>query len=405
VRLAGCFLTSFLLLCFLRELGVSFWPAVLTGAVAMWAPYRNEIWLGLGLSEAIGAPFALLGLLCALWARRSRHPWCWDLSGWLALALAIGVKNTFAAVVPAAVFLRLAGTDPAWREGWRLHGRHALLLASALLLPVIHLVAYKLDPSPKVYGLSSFHIIDVLARFRSVCQGIGIDWIGLGIVTALVAVWCGRAQALSPGNDAAVLPFRLSNLLVAGGLLLVCGMGIYLPVNGLSGRYTIPAVWGLDLMLAGLWSVLALTPAGMWKRGSQVALAVGVAGILVANWGRQDKFAARARLFWETLEYVEGEAQTGSDLAWYGVRINKPPVLGTGEGLHFGWHLAWRGRGDLKVQLLDQNTKQRHCQADYAVTGEPIPPGGGWDLVREFRAPFWMNWKSHQCYLWKSSST
>src|SRR5207244_3165363 len=53
-----------------------------------------------------------------------------------------------------------------------------------------------------------------------------------------------------------------SRALLCALLLLVAGTAVYLPVTIISGRYAMPAVWGLDILLALLLAALAKLPAG-----------------------------------------------------------------------------------------------------------------------------------------------
>src|SRR5262249_12054111 len=108
VRLAWAVLSASLFLWLLAELRIPFAAAVLTTAVAMWNPYRNEIWLGLGLTEAFAMPYAIFSLICAVRAARSLRPWPWDMLGLLMALAALACKNTFVAVVPVQMFLRVA---------------------------------------------------------------------------------------------------------------------------------------------------------------------------------------------------------------------------------------------------------------------------------------------------------
>src|SRR5262249_18018083 len=100
-RLAWMVLAAGVLLWLLRARGIRGGAAVFTAAVAMWNPYRNEIWTSLTLSEGVAMPYALLGLVCAVRAARSPRPWKWDIAGAICVLAALGCKNTFAALVPA----------------------------------------------------------------------------------------------------------------------------------------------------------------------------------------------------------------------------------------------------------------------------------------------------------------
>src|SRR5262249_15055520 len=92
-RLVWCALATWMLLWLFAELDVPPLGALLVAALATWNPFRGEIWIGLGLTEAIAMPPALLGLVCAARAARSARPWPWDLAGVVCLLLCLGTKN------------------------------------------------------------------------------------------------------------------------------------------------------------------------------------------------------------------------------------------------------------------------------------------------------------------------
>jgi hypothetical protein len=191
-------------------------------------------------------------------------------------------------------------------------------------------------------------------------------------------------------------------------LLVLGGIAVYLPIPAMSGRYTMPAVWGLDLILAAFLSVLAEVPAVRWRRAAGIGLAAGLAIVAVANVGRQDKFAARADVLWQAVGVVERTAGPQTSVAWL-----SGPALNVEEGIHFRWHLLARGRGDVAVELFDeQGRSEVRCELPagsrerpegWAVTGVPQPPSGGpWALRQSFRHDYWAGRRHYECYLWSS---
>jgi hypothetical protein len=143
-RLVWCGFAAAMLLWLLLDLGVAPPAALLVGAVALWNPFRGEVWTSLTLAEGVAMPYALLALVCARRAAHGRRPWAWDLAGAACVLAALGCKNTFAALVPAQLFLRLAPDGMPLAQGWRKNRRPALLLCLTLLLPAAHFVYYKL---------------------------------------------------------------------------------------------------------------------------------------------------------------------------------------------------------------------------------------------------------------------
>src|SRR5262245_4799870 len=120
-RFCWCVLAAGMLLWLFRELGIPPVAALLAGAVAMWNPYRNEIWMSLTLSEGVAMPYALFALIAARKASLCDRPLWWDVGGVLCVLLALGCKNTFAALVPAQIALRFLPEGTSLRDAWRNH--------------------------------------------------------------------------------------------------------------------------------------------------------------------------------------------------------------------------------------------------------------------------------------------
>lgn len=395
-RLLWLALATGTLLWLFRELGIRPVAALLTAALAMWNPYRSEIWTSLTLSEGVAMPYALGGLICAIRAARSRRPWPWDLAGALCVLAALGCKNTFAALVPAQLLLRLTADGSGLRTGWRLHGWRACCLLLPLLLPVGHFIYFKLHWHPGQYetGLSGAQVIRMLGAVQG---ALSLDFLLPGLIALVAAL--GASGLLSS------VWHEYRDACRAGLVLLVSGIAIYLPLSAMSGRYSMPAVWGADMILAALLSSLPAVPALGWKRAAYGLLAGGLVAVMVSNLGKQQKFAARANLLWQALEYVEHVVPAGSCIAWEDSR-----ELNREEGIHFCWHLQRRGRPDLAVRLIDQagqrleriELKSAPEPPAFLITGRPQPsPTGAWQTVQEFNTRFWMGQKSYTCYLWK----
>jgi hypothetical protein len=401
-RLVWCGLATLMLLWLMAELGMAPPAALAAAAVAMWNPYRNEIWTSLTLSEGVAMPYALLALVCACRAPRARRPWAWDVVGMLSVLAALGCKNTFAALVPPQMFLRLAPDRMSLREGWRTHGRRALLLGLTLLAPLIHFVYFKRHWHPGQYTTNGASLAQLGRSLSGLFGAISGDLIGPGLALAVAAQVIALRRSWLP----AWLE-RHRAALGAGALLVVGGVALYLPMGGMSGRYAMPAVWGLDLAIAALLSGLVGLDRSRWARLARVALTLGLAGVMVASVGRQQKFAARARVLWEALEYVQRQAPPNAHVAWI-----SGDGLGNGlnveEGIHFQWHLAARGRGDVRVGLYDAHGKPLsrpevpalHDSPALAISGGPQSPhAGGWEPSQRFVATAWGGLRHSECYL------
>jgi hypothetical protein len=153
-----------------------------------------------------------------------------------------------------------------------------------------------------------------------------------------------------------------------GLLLLLSGFAVYLPVAIMCGRYTMPAVWGVDVLFAILLGRFMTLPPSWPKRVAWAAVGVGMAALVVAGAGRQEKVAARSRMLWQLLDRVEKAAPHGAVAEWVS-GSGEVGELNAEEGIHFYWHLLHRGRADVRVRLVD-------------VTGQPVqrvelppPPG------------------------------
>ena len=396
----------------LRELRVRPLAALAAVALTMWNPYRNEIWTSLTLGEGVAMPYALLGLACAVRAGRSGRPLGWDLLGAACVLAALGCKNTFAALVPAQMFLRLAPDGQLTWEAWRRRGPAALLLSLTLLLPVGHFIYFKTHWHPGQYtpgGPSAAQ----LGRYLVALQGaVSLEYIGLGVVLSLVALaayqrslWAGGSRVVALGAALWRTAGRCRAALGAAALLLLAGVAVYLPMDAISGRYTMPAVWGLDIALAVLLSGVAALPRSGWKTAACAALAVGLAVTAGANVGKQLKFAARSRVLWDALAYVERTAPPGASIAW--ISSDVPAAadsLNPEEGVHFEWHLHARGRTDLHVVVCDEKGKpvaRREAAGldeppTLLLSGQPEVQqpnalGADWQDVRRFRKTYWCN--------------
>ena len=164
---------------------------------------------------------------------------------------------------------------------------------------------------------------------------------------------------------------------------------------------------GADLWIAALLSALAAAPASALRRTAYALLGVGLIAVAAESLGSQDKFAARANLLWQALEFVEGTASRGDTLAWMG-----GPDLNVEEGIHFSWHLRGRGREDLSVQLLDaegRTVSRPEVQpsthsASLLITGAAaLRPGMEWHLRKTFTASYWGGWRTQSCSVWSKS--
>lgn len=399
-RLLWCALAAGVLLWLLRELRVPAPAALFATAAALWNPYRSEIWTSLTLSEAVAMPYALFALVAARKAACANRPVWWDVAGMSAALVALGCKNTFAAIVPAQVALRMLSDDLSLREAWRKHGFRALALAGTLALPVAHFIYFKLNWHPGQYrppGPSIAQFGRVLSALKG---GMGLDFLGAGTVLALLVA--AREWSLARECRAAV---------VCGALVAVCGAVVYLPMDDMSGRYTMPAVWGLDVLFAVLVAGLLKAPAGRTRVLALVALSVGLVALLSANVLRQEKVAARARMLWQVVHHLEATAPHGAGVMWVSGDSARG-ALNAEEGIHVQWHLARRGRSDIRIALCDANEQPLERvelgapagEFQWRLSGTGTSPVSGWEPYRSVAEVYQFDRKRYDCHISRRSA-
>jgi len=253
------------------------------------------------------------------------------------------------------------------------------------------------------------------ARYLNALKGaISLDFMGVGIALVLFAFLArGSLRDLWRNHSSAV---------VAALLLLCGGTALYVQMDGISGRYTMPAVWGLDILIAIILTEALAQPSLWWKRATVGAFAVGLVAVAGANLGRQQKFAARADMLWQTLEGLERQPPAGSmAIAWIsenaastgGKAAYTSPITGLNieEGIHFDWHLRARGH-PRAVQLFDETGQARErVEITAAAGGEPAilvtafdePPadfGPGWEKKESFETVYALGKKRYRCSVW-----
>lgn len=396
-RFLWCALAAAALLWLLAELGAHPAAALLAGALAMWNPYRNEIWTSLTLSEGVAMPYALAALAAARRAATSPRPLRWELAAALGVLVALGCKNTFAALVPVQILLRMWPDGLTVREAWKRNGWRSLALGAPLLLPAAHFVYFKLHWHPGQYETHGPTAAQ-LGRLLSGLKGaLSLEFTAAGLALAALAVWKSRRE--SPG---VAVP---GPALVAALLLVAAGVVVYLPMSMMSGRYTMPAVWGLDILVALLLTALVALPLTAWKKAAFAGVCAGLAVVAVAGIGKQERFAARAKMLWDVVHYVEATAPEGASVAWLSGDSTKGG-LNVEEGIHFRWHLLHRGRGDVAVGLFDERgaplvrteLPPLPGPPEFALFGTVADPPG-WEAERTFGAGYWLGRRRYDCRL------
>ena len=433
-RLLWCGLAAATLLWLFRELGAHPVAALVAAALAMWNPYRNEIWTSLTLAEGVAMPYALFALVAARKAAKADRPLPWELGAALAVLVALGCKNTFAALVPAQIALRMWPEGLSLRAAWGRNGWRALALAVPLVLPAAHFVYFKQHWHPGQYETHA----PSLAQFARIVNGLkgamSLEFMVAGVVMAVAVVsgknltpqppsrfGKGEHEASRPGHGAGSgigSPLRFGEgpgvgffaahrpALLCAALLLAGGVAVYLPMAMISGRYAMPAVWGLDILFALLLTALVAAPFSARKQAAWACACGGLALVVVASVGKQEKFAARAKMLWDAVRYVEATTPPGAKVAWVSGDSSKGG-LNVEEGIHFQWHLYHRGRGDVRVGLFDgagaalprAELPPLDGPAEYAVSGQATDEPAGWEPERTFVAAYWLGRRHYDCRL------
>lgn len=414
-RLAWCAVAAGLLLALMRELRIHPVAALIVGAAAMWNPYRNEIWTSLTLAEGVAMPYALLALVAARKAGISPRSWRWDAVALVGLLMALGCKNTFVALLPPMLFLRMGGS------GWRVHGWRAAIYLTPMLMPAIHFVYFKMHPGPCHYETPG-PSWEQAKQFALWLKGTaGVDFLAVGVMLVLIVMGWQKWMTFSPpaalpqrgeGKKGTSVCCHVSGSSVAispigvGLLLLISGFVVYLPVNIMCGRYTIPAVWGVDLLLAALLSRFVILRQSWPKWVGWAGVAGGLVAMVVAGVNRQEKVAARSKMLWELLTHVERTAPTGSTIEW----VSGPTEAGelnAEEGIHFAWHLLHRGRIDVRVGTVDRNgtpisrveLASLDRPARYRISATPSADPLTWQLDREVSVRYRLGSRVYSCVL------
>jgi hypothetical protein len=193
---------------------------------------------------------------------------------------------------------------------------------------------------------------------------------------------------------------------------VAAGTVVYLPVSIISGRYAMPAVWGLDILLALLLAALLRQPANLLRSAALVAVGLGLALLLVANVTRQERAASRARMLWAVERHLESTAPPGATIGWVGGDPARGE-LGLEEGIHMQWHLEYRGRSDLRIALLTPNEQLVNRVELHRSSGEPVlrvagrpgPAGPGWEPDRSFEVVYQLGRKRYDCHISRRAPT
>ncbi len=394
-RWLWCGLAATMLLALLRELKLHPVAALVATAAAMWNPYRNEIWTSLTLAEGVAMPYAMTALWASRRAAVCAKPGRFDLLAIGGLLLALGCKNVFVAMLPAMLSLRLWPDGRTWRESLRANRAAFAGYLLPVLLPLGHFAYFRTHWHAGQYETPG-PSWEQARQFALWLKGAaGLDFLGAGLGLVLLPVLIHRGARVRNGPA-----------LACAALLLLGGFLVYLPMRIMCGRYTMPAVWGLDIAFALLLTGFAALPASVWKRLGWLGLCGGLVALMVASVGRQEKVATRSRMLWAVLHHLEATAPPGARVVWVGGE-SEQGELNAEEGIHLYWHLLHRGRGDVRIGLVDafdQTTVRVELapltQApEYRIAGRPVEGSLIWQPERTFAFPYRFGRRRYECSL------
>lgn len=350
VRLAWAATSGALFFLLVVELGFGRKMAMLATILAMIAPMRSSIWYHICFGEGNAAPFVFASFLLARRATRSTHTWMDDSLAWLCMAIALWTKNVFMACIPALVIFRLWRDGCSLRESWAREWKGAGWLATTALLPLAHIAYLAIQPPlTDRYAMSEPSTARLLWMADVVRLSGGSDFVGLAVVLATIGCVCdsaARRQVFSPAHR---------NVAIAGISILACGMLVYVPIIQwrASGRYSIPAVWGLDLLLVLLWTGVMSLRSAVYRRVIWGSLGVGMAILLAANLAEQQKYIFHCRDLWNTMRTVAAGAPSATT-----IHIS-PGAMSDGEMFHMQAMLTAFGRYDLHLATLGDEEATR----------------------------------------------
>jgi hypothetical protein len=252
----------------------------------------------------------------------------------------------------------------------------------------------------------------------AVRRALSLELVGLGLAVAFVAVSLSlhptrrdptESRLAGMRRTAAAIWTRHRAACRAGLALLAAGVAVYLPMNAVCGRYTIPAVWGGDLWIAALLGALCAVPASGWRHAATALIGCALIAIVIHNVAKQGEFLTRAATLWDVLDWIESHTPPGASVDWVA-----GPTLDVAEGIHTAWHLRARGGGDRRIRLLDASgspvyrrelaTIER--EGLLIVTDGKAPPlPGRFGTPRHFSRTYWFGTRRHTCAVWQRDAS
>ena len=394
-RLLWCGVAGTMLLALLRELKIHPIAALVATAAAMWNPYRNEIWTSLTLAEGVAMPYALLALWASRRAAVAQKPWRFDLLAIGGLLLALGCKNVFIALFPAMLALKIWPEGKTWSESIHSHGAALVAYLLPVLLPLGHFFYFQTHWHEGQYETPG-PSWDQAKQFALWLKGAaGLDFLGAGFGFILATLLMRRVAIV-----------RNSPALACAALLALGGFAVYLPMHIMCGRYTMPAVWGVDIGFALLLTNFLNVPVSAWTRLGWAGISAGMIALVVASIGRQEKVATRSRMLWAVVHHIEEDAPPGACIAWIG-GDSEQGELNAEEGIHVYWHLLHRGRGDVRIGLMDATERplarvelaRLQKPPEYRIAARPSSESLNWQMDRAFEFPYRFGRKRFGCVI------
>jgi hypothetical protein len=364
------------------DLGIPRGAANWTVLLAMIGPLRSSVWYRLGFGEGLAAPFALLALVAAVRGSRSGNVTGWDVVGWIAAMAAILTKNVFSAVVPAQILLRVWNESSTELSSVRSRWKPALFLAVTLAAPMVHVLYFATQvPADGHYALSVPSPARVGRMIRAVWLAAGGEFLLVGFALSLATILYDRFS-VGP-RTVGSRPIGLRRAAILACALVVAGIVVYVPALGddhPAGRYTIPAVWGADLLVALLLAYVSRTPMTMLKCGSFLGLIVGGVLISAVNLYQQHEFFGRCRVLWQVVVQLH-RAAPGQPV------VVAAGALSPGEIVHLRGHLAGSGQTDLLVVGPAAPAPRQTAGRIWLITRRDQSDTAGWTRIADLPHP------------------
>lgn len=389
-RLICCAIAAFCFLLLLREFNINPIASTLVATLACWSTARSEIWLYHGMPEAYGMPYALITLCCAVRASRNGASIYWDVGATVFFLLCLGVKNTYVALLPALLWFRTIGGSISPTEAIAKTGFRLLFYLMPAALPFLHFILLKLYPLPTHFQ-TQMKIGHLVTHSHALYTAIHPKAMMAGVVFSLVVLLFTRHK-VSLDYSKKWFDDPLSKPLGGAILLLSFGLAVYLPWSQSHYRYSMPAVWGADILLGLLLTAAAVHLSFFVRTCLYCVVLMGLLKIGSDTYTVQRTLTARLIPMWQVLKDLEARQPASFAL-----------VKGNGtdfyeeECFHFRFHFSHRGSDKSRLTIVPRETMPT---TEFVITRSNECPGDRYSIEKQYAPPTYGR-KVPGCYLWK----